>query len=478
MKGADEFNATETLGDNYDYMLGGRGADQIWGGDGADTIVGGDGRDAIYGEGGNDTLKGADEFSARETVGDNMDYILGGVGSDAIWGGDGADTLVGGNGNDSLFGEDGNDTMKGADEFNAYETTGNNADYMLGGAGNDAMWGGNGNDTLVGGDGSDALYGEIGEDILKGAQEFNAHEAGGDADLLDGGIGNDTLWGGDGDDALHGGPGTDRLYGEAGNDGLFAGMGDGVESLLGGPGADRFLTLDGEDVIQDREGIDARIAFRNSPALSGVKLAGQPGTYSFAAGSWNNAEVDRVDVALANLHHHTGNTRLLKTAARGEMSFLAVGMQTSPGFQAGGWNSGSEIAFVNLPAIATSYIQRTVYHEFGHNWDDQSENRFVNTFRAVSGWQVHNNDGGSLFPPAGYNGSLDGAWDYRASAVNTFAREYGKTNPNEDMASTWEAYFVNAYHGGAAQLVVEGLTMNGAKWATLDSLFGDLRAAW
>ena len=160
------------------------------------------------------------------------------------------------------------------------------------------------------------------------------------------------------------------------------------------------------------------------------------------------------------------------------MSFLSVGMQTggTPGI--GGWNNGTQIVYVNLPATATAQVQRTVYHEFGHNWDDPSENRFANSFRAVSGWQVHDNGGGSLFPPAGFLLSTDGAWDYRASAAGTFARNYGKTNPFEDMGTTWEAYFTNKYHGGAAALATAGLTANAAKWATMESLFTDLRADW
>jgi hypothetical protein len=53
---------------------------------------------------------------------------------------------------------------------------------------------------------------------------------------------------------------------------------------------------------------------------------------------------------------------------------------------------------------------------------------------------------------------------------------YGQTNPYEDMACTWEAYFIDRYHGGAATLSREGLMRNDPKWATLDALFSRLRA--
>jgi hypothetical protein len=181
-------------------------------------------------------------------------------------------------------------------------------------------------------------------------------------------------------------------------------------------------------------------------------------------------------VALGNLHRHTGNTRLLKKANRDEMSFRAVGPQTSAGFQAGGWNDDGEITFVNLPGKSDSDIQRTVYHEFGHNWDDPSENAYAATFRAVSGWKEH--DGNA--PPEGYLLGLSAKkdWVYLASADDTFARDYGKTNPFEDMATTWEAYFVFAYHGGATGLTREGLKKNADKWATIDSLINDLHLDW
>ena len=117
--------------------------------------------------------------------------------------------------------------------------------------------------------------------------------------------------------------------------------------------------------------------------------------------------------------------------------------------------------------------------EFGHNWDEQSENTYVDAFRGVSGWRVHDNGGGSLFPPDGYlSSSDDGAtWDYLASSANTFAREYGKTNPLEDMGTTWEAYFVYLYHGGTAGITQENLVSNAAKWGTLDALFSELQWA-
>lgn len=489
----DDGNDTLGGGAGRDWVCGQVGNDELWGGADPDLMYGDDGEDKLMGEGGDDTLHGGygvdklwghdgnntlygGELDDELTGGPNEDKLYGEDGDDKLWGNGGSDQLVGGSGADRLYGGADHDLLDGGLLGLEPEGGWSVRDELYGETGNDTLWGGEGGDYLVGGDGRDELHGEDGDDTLGGGNDRNPAETGETNDTLYGDAGNDNLWGGSGDDNLYGGAGYDYLYGESGNDGLFAGLGDGRETLNGGSGANRFLIhvdQNGtqEDVIQDQTGIDARIVFRDSSALTGMQFTGQAGVHSFQAGFWDNHHIELVDVALANLHRHTGNTRLLKTAGGVEMSFLAVGTQTSTGFQSGGWNTGTEIAFVDLLAIPTSQLLRTVYHEFGHNWDESSENRYVTTFRAVSGW-IEN---GTLQP--GYTAStgVGDTWQYLTTAGGTFARPYGMTNPLEDMATTWEAYFVNAYHGGATGLTQQGLTANAAKWATLDSLFADLR---
>ncbi|MFO0811447.1 MAG: calcium-binding protein [Gemmataceae bacterium] len=430
----------------FDAVAGDSGDDTLYGGEQDDTVSGGDGNDSLYGFSGNDILDGND----------GNDYVFGDSGNDTLYGGAGNDTLDGFWGDDRLDGNDGND--------NVYGGEGN--DRMWGGPGNDYMDGYWGNDTIDANSGNDTVYAGEGNDLVYGGE---------DNDLIYGYTGNDTLYGGTGNDTLYGDAGFDSLYGEAGNDGLFAGIGDGREVLNGGAGDDRFLVLSGEDVAGDFDWVrDARITFTNSPALSGVPQTGQSGTYSFAAGAWTNADIQRVDVALANLQSQTGNTRLLKKADWGEMSFLAVGAQTDANtFRSGGWNNGGQIVYVNLPNTSDINVQRTVYHEFGHNWDEPSENPWATNFRAVSGWIE------SATTPTGYTASrgVGDNWQYRTSAAGTFARTYGQTNPFEDMGTTWEAYFVNKYHSATTTLTAQGLTRNDAKWATLDTLFGFLKLA-
>ena len=55
------------------------------------------------------------------------------------------------------------------------------------------------------------------------------------------------------------------------------------------------------------------------------------------------------------------------------------------------------------------------------------------SFLSLSGW-TDSNPGSS-----GYTSSNDGNWWYQTSA--SFAEDYGRSNPNEDMATVWEAYF-------------------------------------
>lgn len=336
------------------------------------------------------------------------------------------------------------------------------------------IYAGKGNDTVQGSMANDIIYAGFGNDTVNGRAGNDTIYLGPDNDRGLGGQGNDTIFGEDGEDWISGQLGTDSLDGGNGNDALFGGIVDGQDTLRGGMGSDRYLVPKGTnmDRVTDLANEDARVYFENSPAKSGMRFLGQQGTFSFMAGAWDNNLIERVDEALGNIHRHIGNGRLLKTADRSEITFLAVGAQTSGSSGIGGWNSGSTIAFVNPTTIPQSWLLRTVYHEIGHNFDQPHENRFVANFRAVSGWIE------SDTTPPGYTESLGHGdkWQYLKSSSSSFARDYGRYNPLEDMATTWEAYFVSSFHGGSSRLVREGLTKNAAKWSTLDQLFAELRS--
>src|SRR5262249_39548527 len=153
-----------------------------------------------------------------------------------------------------------------------------------------------------------------------------------------GGAGNDTLLGGSGDDNLYGGPGSDTLDGGAGNDGLFAGFGRANEILIGGTGNDRFLMHpDSFGAPTDLTSADAPIHFGDT--LPAERNVDGFGNIKFAAGAWTEQEIEKVDVALGNLHRQLGNTRLLKTANGGELFFFRLGDQLSGDVQILGRNS-------------------------------------------------------------------------------------------------------------------------------------------
>jgi Ca2+-binding RTX toxin-like protein len=470
--GNDRFDASG-LTSLQVHVNAGPGVDTIYGGALGDVLAGeGDGDD-IRGLGGNDVIYGNDG-NDWVLAGDGADSVYGGFGNDTLAGEAHGDKLHGEPGADVLYGNDGNDQMWGDNWGHSWG--GESGDWLYGGFGNDTIAGEGGHDFIAGEPGSDALNGYDGDDQIWGDNWGNPW----------GGEGNDTIRGGRGNDTLHGEGGVDLVIGDAGNDGLFGGVRDGRDTLDGGANADRLLipaAASGtqEDLVQNVGAYptaqDARIIFRDSPAVTGKEFSGQAGTFSFDAGAWDNKQIERVDVALANLHRHmvwpsgAGNTRLLKTAGGTNMSFLAVGKQTSGGISIGGWNSGTAIAFVDLGSEDDIGVWSTVYHEFGHNWDEVDENRYVSAFRAVSGWIE------SSTPQVGYTDSIGvkDTWQYLTSKSGTFAREYGKTNPKEDMATTWEAYFLNAYHGGVLTLAKLKLTADLDKWATMDSLFRDLR---
>ena len=107
---------------------------------------------------------------------------------------------------------------------------------------------------VEGGDQSNNLIGKKGNDLINGK---------GGNDYLYGGEGNDYLEGGIGSDHLSGEAGADILHGDEGNDYLYGGLGNDI--LEGGKGNEKyyFNLGDGNDVINDDNGINT-IIFNNN----------------------------------------------------------------------------------------------------------------------------------------------------------------------------------------------------------------------
>ena len=266
-----------------------------------------------------------------------------------------------------------------------------------------------------------------------------------------------------GDDTLYGGAGNDTLDGGAGNDGLFGGKG--ANRLTGGAGADRFLDwTGGTNLIADADTGDAVIRF--SPGTAADRQA------NATAQDWREDEITTVDVALADLQRLTGNTKLLKTAGGKAMGFERWAATTLPdGSAVLGWNSGAgTLSFTSTAFGDPLKLWATVYHEFGHNWDDPTENPLVPAFRAISGWTQTPQQGLVANDPTLSGGQV---WYSRPDA--TYARTYGRWGgPNEDYATTWETALTQHFHGttptfeGGPNTLVPVKAAN--VWALVDSL--------
>ena len=287
-------------GDGGDVLIGSTGIDTLNGGDGDDVLDGGacvliiTCADFLNGGSGGDTVSYASRSSAvtvdpdgladdgepleLDTIGSDVENLIGGNAGDTLSGGSGDNILNGNGGDDTLNGEGGVDTLDG----------GIGADILSGGADIDTVsYSGRTNpltvtiDNIAGdgesGEGDDVrtdiqnVIGGSGSDSLSGSSGSNQLSGGNGGDTLDGGTGADTLVGGAGADtvsyALRSLPVTVDLDGIA-DDGV-TGENDSIaadiEDIIGGSGAD-FLTGDaiantltggaGDDTIEGGEGAD------------------------------------------------------------------------------------------------------------------------------------------------------------------------------------------------------------------------------
>jgi hypothetical protein len=359
------------------------------------------------------------------------------------------------NGNTQYFSRSG--ITQGVVQFNG--NAGNdyfeNTDSALrvvanGGSGSDQIHGGALDDDLRGGSGDDYVVGGLGNDLLRGDGDKDQLFGGHGYDRLFGGSHDDHLFGGSHDDYLDGGTGKDLLDGGSGRDGLLGGVDAETDAITGGTGQDRFLdmtvsNLGSNDAYPDVAGEDAVIFFRNAQAQT-VTLGSGIGAVDYTAGFWSSSQIESVDRGLYTLQQETGNTRLLKTSGGGALGLYKAGNTSdSAASTVGGWTSGNgAITITNYGAAANSSIgltadqniQRVTIHEIAHNWDNESP--FYSDWLELSGWQAHH-PRLQLYPPTGKVKSGDGNWWHNSTAQ--FARDYGKTNPFEDFATSWEAFF-------------------------------------
>jgi serralysin len=157
-------------GAGNDALDDGSGTDVAWGGFGSDSFTNGPGNDKFYGEAGDDY------YNSRQHQGRDADLFRGGPGVDSAgythYKSAVSLDLDGKKGDDGRKGE--GDTI-GADVENLLGGHGGDrlagngkANYLDGREGNDKIYGGAGNDTLLGGRNVDKMYGGAGDDFLDG----------------------------------------------------------------------------------------------------------------------------------------------------------------------------------------------------------------------------------------------------------------------------------------------------------------------
>lgn len=303
---------------------------------------------------------------------------------------------------------------------------------------------------------------------LGGADQVRLDRGPGEQSILlptyvNAGTGNDTVYGGSGDDVLYGGSGADSLLGGAGNDSLFGGELSKTDRLRGGSGADRFLRQNG-DLVFDLGPEDASLLFRDKSSR------------------WTDKEISLADAAFAQLVKATGNTRLLKdTTSDRELIFdketsAAIGgdlgvnvtqdvtqVEKTWNFIKFRWEKTEKYLFTDrviqiadfdeFNEASANEAMDTIIHEIGHNWDSAEERsragldgRSWNGFMALSDWQSSRPEAGTHFR------SGDGLWWYRKTRADGFfgsvnetdrgnSLKYGKWNPREDFATSFESYF-------------------------------------
>jgi Ca2+-binding RTX toxin-like protein len=177
-------------GSGNDGLDDGSGTDVAWGGNGSDDFTNGPGNDKFSGEAGDDY------YNSRQHSGKDADLYQGGAGVDSAGythyksavsldldgkkGDDGrqgeGDTI--GADVETLLGGLGGDRLEGNDKLN----------YLDGREGNDKIYGRGGNDTLLGHRGVDKLYGGAGDDWLDGNDFPGDHDEYDEVtDWLDGG---------------------------------------------------------------------------------------------------------------------------------------------------------------------------------------------------------------------------------------------------------------------------------------------------
>jgi hypothetical protein len=144
-----------------------------------------------------------------------------------------------------------------------------------------------------------------------------------------------------------------------------------------------------------------------------------------------------LDSGIKLLHDATGNTKLLKTAAGGDINVYRKNTPRTPNDSAYMKNLAASIWFLNdTPLHSNGKGAAVMVHELAHFRDESTEgNPYLADFRNLSGWVQNPTSTDGLTRAT----NASGGWWYRSDA--TFATNYSKTNPFEDWAESVMCYF-------------------------------------
>ena len=257
-----------SVGNGFNAVIGGFGADQITGGSDQDVVIGDNG-EAIFNLAAYLTsittifpaIGGVDIIQ----VGDGYNVVIGGFGGDQITGGADRDVVVGDNGS-TTFSATGilltigtlDPTIGGVDTI----STGAGDNTVLGGIGGDQITGGDGRDVVIGDNGS-ATFDTTG--VLTFITTSDAGLAGAYDDVILTGGGFNTVLGGNGADTITGGAGNDVILGDNGS-ATFANV-SGVSLLTQVTSADE--TIGGDDLISVANGFNTVIGGFGADQITG-----------------------------------------------------------------------------------------------------------------------------------------------------------------------------------------------------------------
>jgi Ca2+-binding RTX toxin-like protein len=225
----------DTLGGDIEWLVGGQGSDVLAGNGANNTLSGGKGDEVLRGLGGQDILNGDEGNDALDGGNDSAgDAFRGGAGTDT------ADFSAWKRRVTISISSDPNPFPGGRDKLAA------DMENIIGGAANDRLVGNDADNVLRGGGGSDVLDGKSGADVLDGQGgvgdrvDYSSRAAAVTVDL-DGEVGDDGEPG-EGDtvsattEDVFGGLGGDTLTGNNSDNTLRGGPGGDI--LTGGPGTD------------------------------------------------------------------------------------------------------------------------------------------------------------------------------------------------------------------------------------------------